>query len=179
MEKKVYYLFATIIALMFLNCGNNAKTQSEPMKTVTNVDLERYMGTWYEIARFPQWFEKGLIGVTANYSIKKNGNVEVVNKGFKESLSGKMKLAKGFAKIPDPNVPGRLKVYFFWPFGGEYLILDLDENYQHVLVGSSSKKYLWILCRTPKMDDTTYNNLVKKAETLGFDIRKLEIVPQQ
>jgi apolipoprotein D and lipocalin family protein len=173
MNRKVYSILATIILTSSICCCNNAKTQSNTMKTVDKVDLNRYMGTWYEIARFPHSFEKGLVGVTATYNLKKNGKVEVINQGYKDSLSGKLKRAKGFAKIPDPNVPGRLMVYFFWPFGGEYLILELDENYQYVLIGSSSKNYLWILSRTPKMDDQTYDSLVKKAESLGFDTSRL------
>lgn len=178
MKQKVY-LIITLLILILSICGcKYAKTQTNTMKTVDKVDLERYMGTWYEIARFPHSFEKGLVGVSATYSLKKNGKVEVLNQGFKDSLTGKLKRAKGFAKVPDPNVQGRLMVYFFWPFGGEYLILDLDENYQYVLVGSSSKNYLWILCRTPKMDDPIYTSLLKKAESLGFDTTKLEKVPQ-
>jgi len=169
----------TIMFCIFLGCNNSAKTQSQVMKTVENVDLQRYMGTWYEIARFPHSFEKGLFGVTATYTLKKNGKVEVLNQGYKDSLTGKLKRAKGFAKVPDPNVPGRLMVYFFWPFGGEYLILDLDENYQHVLVGSSSKNYLWILSRSMQMSDTTYYNIVTKAKSLGFDTSKLEKVTQK
>jgi len=176
MARKVYYPFSIFILL--ISCGNSAKTQTHTMKTVEKVDLERYMGTWYEIARFPHSFENGLVGVSATYSQKKNGKVEVINQGYKDSLNGKLKRAKGFAKIPDPNVPGRLMVYFFWPFGGEYLILDLDENYQYVLVGNSSKNYLWILCRSKIMDDLIYNNLVTKAESMGFDTSKLEEVEQ-
>jgi len=171
-------MIAAITVAIIFSCVNRAKTQSSAIKTVDKVDLERYMGKWYEIARFPHSFEKGLVGVSATYSLKKNGKVVVINQGFKESLSGKLKRAKGFAKVPDPNVPGRLMVYFFWPFGGEYLILDLDENYQYVLVGSSSKNYLWILCRSTIMDDTTYNHLINKAESLGFDTSRLEKVPQ-
>ena len=178
MARKVYYPIATFILLILIICCNNAKTQSNAMKTVEKVNLERYMGTWYEIARFPHSFEKGLVGVSATYSLKKNGKVDVLNQGYKDSLSGKLKRAKGFAKLPDLSVPGRLMVYFFWPFGGEYLILDLDENYQYVLVGSSSKNYLWILCRTKTMDETVYSNLLKKAESLGFDTSKLEKVLQ-
>ena len=178
MARKVYYHIATFSILLLISCGNNGKTQSNTMKTVDNVNLERYMGTWYEIARFPHSFEKGLVGVSATYSLKKNGKVEVLNQGYKDSLSGKLKRAKGFAKIPDQSIPGRLMVYFFWPFGGEYLILDLDENYQYVLVGSSSKNYLWILCRTKTMDETVYSNLLKKAESLGFETSKLKKVPQ-
>lgn len=179
MTRKVYYLIAISTLLLQISCIDNTKTQSNIMKTVEKVDLPKYMGTWYEIARFPHSFEKGLVGVTATYTLKKNGKVEVLNQGYKDSLNGKLKRAKGFAKLPDPNIPGRLMVYFFWPFGGEYLILDLDENYQHVLVGSSSKKYLWILSRTPKMDDSVYNNLVMKAESLEFDTSKLEKVLQK
>lgn len=178
MIRKVYYPIVVFTILLQISCGNSAKTQSNTMKSVEKVDLERYMGTWYEIARFPHSFEKGLVGVSATYTQKKNGKVEVINQGYKYSLKGKLKRAKGFAKVPDINVPGRLMVYFFWPFGGEYLILDLDENYQYVLVGSSSKNYLWILCRNKEMDDLTYNNLVGKAQLLGFDTSRLERVPQ-
>lgn len=178
MKRKVYYPIVTFIFLLLLSFCNNAKVQSSTMKTVEKVDIERYMGTWYEIARFPHSFERGLVGVSATYSLKKNGKVKVINQGYKDSLNGKLKRAKGFAKIPNPDVPGRLMVYFFWPFGGEYLILDLDEHYQFVLVGSSSKNYLWILCRTKTMDDSIYNNLIKKAELLGFDTSRLEKVPQ-
>lgn len=172
-------IYILTIFLVLFGFSNTTNTQSQTMKTVINVDLERYMGTWYEIARFPHSFEKGLVGVTASYKLMKNGKVEVLNQGYKDSLTGKLKRAKGFAKVPNSNEPGRLFVYFFWPFGGEYLILDLDENYQHVLIGNSSRKYLWILSRTPKMDYSVYNNLVMKAESLGFDTTKLEKVLQK
>ena len=172
------YFVITIIILVQTFCGCNA-IKSQTMKTVEKVDIERYMGTWYEIARFPHWFEKRLVGVTATYSLKKNGKVKVINMGYKDSLTGKLKRAKGFAKIPDPKVLGRLKVYFFWPFGGDYLILDLDENYKYVLVGDSSLKYLWILGRNPQLDDVIYNQLVDKAKSLGFDTTKLAKVAQK
>jgi len=177
MKTKSCFLISILIFLLFTSCSNNAQTQTPSMKTVENVDLARYMGVWYEIARFPHSFEKGLVGVTATYTLKTNGKVEVINQGYKDSLTGKLKRAKGFAKVPNPNEPGRLMVYFFWPFGGEYLILDLDQNYQYVLVGSSSLNYLWILCRSPKMDDETYNQLIEKAKSLGFDTSKLSRVP--
>ena len=179
MTKKVYYLIPVFVLLLQISCLDNAKTQSHTMRTVEKVDLQRYMGTWYEIARFPHSFEKGLVGVTANYTLKNNGKVEVLNQGYKDSLTGKLKRAKGFAKIPKADEPGRLMVYFFWPFGGEYLILDLDKDYQYVLVGSSSKKYLWILSRAPHLSDITYNELVIKAKSLGFNTALLERVPQK
>jgi len=149
------------------------------MQTVKNVDLERYMGTWYEIGRFPHSFEKDLVGVTATYKLKKNGKVEVLNQGYKNSLDGKLKRAKGFAKVPNPNEPGRLKVYFFWPFGGDYLILDLDEEYRWALIGSYSLNYLWILSRTPQMPEEEYNRLVEKARSLGYNVSRIERVEQR
>jgi len=173
MKRKVYSIGVAILLISSMLGCNTTKNQLNTMKTVDKVDLERYMGTWYEIARFPHSFEKGLVGVTATYKLKKSGKVEVINQGFKDSLSGKMRRAKGFAKVPNPNTSGRLMVYFFWPFGGEYLILDLDENYQYVLVGSSSKNYLWILCRSPKMDEEIFTTLVGKAKSLDFDTSKL------
>jgi len=162
---------------------NACKPDVEELKklgVVKDVDLQRYAGTWYEIARFTHSFEKDLVGVTATYTLRDDGKVEVLNKGHKGSLDGKLKEAKGFAKIPYPEWKGFLMVYFFWPFGGEYLILDLDqENYQYALVGDTSKKYLWILGRNPQMDEETFANLVGKAKALGFDTDKLYKVPQK
>lgn len=170
-------LASLVFLVIFYGCsmGQNGKT----MKTVNQVDLNRYMGTWYEIARFPHSFERNLVGVTATYRLKKNGNVEVINQGYLHTLDGKLKRAKAFAKVPNPNEPGRLKVYFFWPFGGSYNILDLDEDYQYALVGSNSPNFLWILSRTPQMPEHEYERLVDRAKELGYDISHLELVEQK
>jgi len=166
---------ATFVAISF-----NAMAQNtNELKTVSDVELEKFLGVWFEIARFPHSFERDLVGVTATYSLKKNGNIRVLNQGYKNTLDGKVKSAKAFAKTPKPNEPGRLKVYFFWPFGADYLILDLDKDYQWALVGSSSPNYLWILSRSPQMDDGLYKSIVAKAKSLGYDISKLELVPQK
>jgi lipocalin len=149
------------------------------MKTVQNFEVKQFMGTWYEIARFPHSFERSLVGVTATYRLKPNGNVEVVNQGHKNNLEGKVKRAKAFAKIPDANESGRLKIYFFWPFGADYLILDIDPDYQRALVGSSSSKFLWILNRAPQMDSELFSAIVNKAKQLGYNIDRLEMVPQK
>jgi lipocalin len=167
----------TIIFVVF--SGSAAGQKGIDMKTVQNFSVEQFMGTWYEIARFPHSFERNLVGVTATYRLKENGNVEVVNQGYKNDLDGKVKRAKAFAKIPDTNEPGRLKVFFFWPFGADYLILDLDSNYQWALVGSSSPNFLWILSRTPQMDPEQYSAIVNKARGLGYNIDKLEMVTQK
>ena len=162
-----------------MGCNSKQVNCQQTMNTVSDVDLERYAGTWYEIARFPHSFEKGLVGVTATYRIKKNGNIEVINQGYKNSLDGKLKRAKAFAKGLNSNEPGRLKVFFFWPFGGDYLILDLDPNYQWVLVGSSSPNYLWIMSRKPQMDNLLYKSIVQKAQELGYNVDRLELVEQR
>ncbi len=146
--------------------------------TVKEFNLDRYLGTWYEIARFPHSFEKGLVGVTATYSMRPDGKIKVLNQGRKESLNGELSSAEGKAKIPDPSEPGHLKVSFFWIFYAEYNILELDKDYQYALIGSSSEKYLWILSRTPKMDENVFRFLVEKAEQRGYDISKLIRVPQ-
>jgi apolipoprotein D and lipocalin family protein len=170
-------IIALTLAIVFAGCVSGQKRNT--METVSNVELEKYMGTWYEIARFPHSFERDLVGVTATYRLKNNGNVEVINQGYKLTLDGKPSRAKAFAKIPNSNEPGRLKVYFFWPFGADYLILDLDNNYQWALVGSSSPNYLWILSRSPQMDSNLYNSIVSKAKLLGYNTEKLELVLQK
>ncbi len=171
-----------LISLLFFVITSSQctmKQDDKPLRTtVAQVDLELYAGKWYEIARYPHSFEKGLVGVTATYSLKPNGRIEVLNQGFKGSLNVKRSKAKAWAKVPNPLEPGKLKVYFFWPFGADYYILDLDENYQWALVGSSSMNYLWILSRTPQMPNEVYNQILKKVIELGYDIEKLELVEQ-
>ncbi len=171
-----------LISLLFLVITSShctMKQEDKPLRTtVAQVDLELYAGKWFEIARYPHSFEKGLVGVTATYTLKPNGRIEVLNQGFKGSLNGKRSKAKAWAKVPNPLEPGKLKVYFFWPFGADYYILDLDENYQWALVGSSSMNYLWILSRTPQMPNEVYNQILKKVMELGYDIEKLELVEQ-
>jgi apolipoprotein D and lipocalin family protein len=144
------------------------------LKTVEYVDVQKYMGTWFEIAKFPQWFENGLVGVTANYTLLPNGKVRVVNSGYNNDFNGKLKTAKGKAWIVDKKTNAKLKVSFFWPFAGDYWILELGKDYEYVVVGEKSRKYLWILSRTPQMEETIYNDLIKRAQEKGFDISKLE-----
>lgn len=141
---------------------------TKELPTVDWVDVNKYTGQWYEIARLPNSFEKGLECVTANYSFKKNGKIEVLNKGY--SLDkGRYKTAKGTAWVPDSEFPGRLKVTFFWPFAGNYYIISLDKDYHHVLVGDPSRKYLWILSRTRELDEDVYSELMNTAGKHGFD----------
>lgn len=176
MRTKVNHLFSfflLVTSFAFFSCGTG---DSQPLATVPVVNLEKYMGTWYEIARFPHRFEKDLTCVTATYTLKESGKVTVLNKGF-NAEKGKNKTAEGTAWVPDDSYPGRLKVRFFWPFAGDYYILDLDEDYSRVLVGAPDREYLWILSRTDQLNQETYDALVKKASSLGFDVSKLQKVP--
>jgi apolipoprotein D and lipocalin family protein len=154
---------------------------SSPMKkltTVPNVDIMKYSGKWYEIARLPNSFEKGLVCCTAEYSLREDGKISVINTG-KEEASGKAKSVKGKAWVPDKNEPGRLKVQFFWPFAGKYYIFHLDnKKYQYALVGDPSRKYLWMLSRTPQINDSLYLELIEVASKYDFAVEKVIKVRQ-
>lgn len=167
-----------MVALFLFSCTNSS-SQMIDQTTVKELDLNRYLGTWYEIARFPHSFEKNLVGVKATYSLREDGKIEVLNQGFKNTLNGEPSKAVGKAKIPDKSEPGKLKVSFFWIFYADYFVLELDENYQYAMIGSSSDKYFWILCRTPQMDSATYEMLLGKARIRGYNLDKLEKVPQK
>lgn len=147
---------------------------------VPEVDLTRYLGRWYEIARFPHRFERDLVNVTATYSIRPDGRIDVLNQGYKLSPAGDRSDAKAIAWVPDLAVPARLRVRFFWPFAADYRIIALDQvGYQYALVTSSSWKFLWILGREPQMDAETYSKLVALAQGYGFDVSQLYQVPQE
>jgi len=166
------------LAMLFLNNTISKQLSSSELPTLSKIDIKRYSGTWFEIARLPNSFENGLKCITATYNLRKDGKIDVLNSGHQLSDPAKINSAHGKAWIPDPKFPGRLKVQFFWPFSGDYYIIQLDENYQYVLVGDPSRKYLWILCRTKLIEPVVYDRLVEKAKILGFDIEKLVTVPQ-
>jgi apolipoprotein D and lipocalin family protein len=125
----------------------------------------------------PNSFEKGLECVTANYSLKPNGKIKVLNKGYSEK-KGAFKTSQGTAWRPDEKYPGRLKVSFFWPFSGNYYIIALDEDYSFALVGDPSRKYLWVLARTRELDEGIYSDLMEKARSLGFDTGEIQQIKQ-
>lgn len=160
-------LLILLLASSFTSCMT-----TKELPTIDWVDINKYTGQWYEIARLPNSFEKGLECVTANYSVKENGKIEVLNKGY-SSKKEKYKTAKGTARIPDPAFPGRLKVTFFWPFYGDYYIISLDENYKHALVGDPSRQYLWVLSRNREVSEEVYSEMMAIAERNGFDISSI------
>jgi apolipoprotein D and lipocalin family protein len=149
-----------------------------PLETVEQVDLDRYLGRWYEIASYPAWFQKNCTATTADYSMRDDGLIKVVNSCRKKSLDGKLKQAKGRAKIVDSVSNAKLKVSFFGPFWGDYWIIDLDPEYGWVVVGEPKRKYLWILSRTPRMDEATFEAILSRMPDMGYDPDRLNITPQ-
>ncbi len=146
----------------------------KPLEAVRYVDLQRYLGTWYEIAAIPQRFQKGCVGSTAEYSLRKDGDIQVVNTCLEGTLDGKIRKASGKARVVDRTTNAKLKVTFFWPFWGSYWIIGLDEDYRWAIVGHPGRNYLWILSRTPQMDDVLYGDLLKLIADKGYDLTKIE-----
>lgn len=145
-------------------------------QTVNSLDVSRFMGKWYEIARYEHRFERGMTHVTAEYTLLPEGKIRVVNRGLKK---GKAKEIVGKAKQPAPeDYPGRLKVSFFLWFYADYYVLDVDADYRYAIIGSSSDKYLWILSRTPQLSPTILDKLLKKIEARGYDLSRLVFVEQ-
>jgi apolipoprotein D and lipocalin family protein len=167
----------TILILLSIMLFSTSRSQKVP-SVVATVDLNRYKGKWYEIARLPNSFERKLKCTSATYTLRDDGKITVVNAGNYITDPKKNSSIKGVAWIPDKNSPAKLKVQFFWPFSGDYWIMDLDKDYRYVLVGDPSQKYLWILCREKKMDETTYKMLLQKAIDNGYDVRTIIKVDQ-
>lgn len=144
--------------------------------TVNHLDLSRFMGVWYEIARYDHRFEKGMTHVTADYTLLPDGKIRVINRGFK---NGEEKEIEGKVKQPEPDkYPGRLKVTFFLWFYSDYYVLYLDEDYRHAIIGGSSDKYLWILSRTPQISASELDKLLTIIKQRGYDTSKLIFVKQ-
>ena len=148
----------------------------EGVSPVTGFDLNRYLGTWYEIARLDHSFERGLQQVTADYSMREDGGVRVINRGY-DTEKQAWQQAEGKAYFIGDNDVGRLKVSCFGPFYGAYNIMELDrENYQYAMISGPDRSYLWILARTPDPGQATVDRLVEQAAGLGFDSEQLIFV---
>jgi apolipoprotein D and lipocalin family protein len=146
------------------------KEEHYSLEVVPHVDLEKYLGKWYEIAHLPFRFEDDCTDITATYGLSKDGNVSVLNECLRD---GKLKQAKGKAKVADKNTGAKLRVTFFWPFSADYWIIDLGKDYDYAVVGTPNRKYLWILSRTPQMDDKLFSQLIESAKSKGFDVTNL------
>jgi apolipoprotein D and lipocalin family protein len=145
----------------------------EPPKVVEHVDLVRYLGTWQEIARYPNRFQKGCVASTATYAFRDDGKIKVLNECRLDRPDGPVKRAAGKAWVVDPKTGAKLKVQFFWPFSGFYWIIDLGKNYEYAVVGHPKRKYLWILSRTPEMDERVYEAVLERLVLNGYDPARL------
>ena len=173
---KYLYSFPIIAALITHSSCYSSEHIDINTSTVKKLDIPRFMGKWYEIARYEHTFEKGMTHVTAEYSLKPDGKIQVINKGIK---NGKAKEIVGKAKQPNPiEYPGRLKVSFFLWFYSDYYVLELDNDYQYAIIGSSSDKYLWILSRTPELPKETLDKLLANIKQRGYDLSRLIFVEQ-
>jgi len=165
------YLYAALMLSALLAAGCTGLPDG--FTPVSGFDVNRYLGTWYEIARLDHSFERGLEKISAHYSFRDDGGIRVVNRGF-DTASGKWKDAEGRAYFIGEPQTGRLKVSFFGPFYGSYNIIELDEaGYRYALVCGPDTSYLWILARQPDLDADIVNKLVARAASLGFDTGKL------
>ena len=167
-----------VIILACLNLGG-CLGMPENVLPVNNFEIEKYLGKWYEIARLDHSFERGLENVTANYSLRTDGGINVKNRGFLPAKN-EWSEADGKAYFVNNSNEGYLKVSFFGPFYGSYVVFELDkENYQYAFVSGPDLSYLWLLSRTPEISEEVFNDFIEKSESLGFDTRKLVIVNQK
>lgn len=154
--------------------ATTGSAKTAPLEVVPYVDLQRYLGRWYEIATIPQRFQKGCVAVTADYSLLRNGDIGVVNTCRQGTLSGKVRSVHGRARVVDKVTGAKLTVTFFWPFWGAYWIIALDTDYRWAVVGHPSRDYLWILSRSPQMDQALYEELLTLVAGKGYDPSDLE-----
>ncbi|MEO1137660.1 MAG: lipocalin family protein [Pseudomonadota bacterium] len=154
------------------------RDDAAPLTTVDFVDTERYLGKWYEIARFPNQFEKNCEGVTAEYARRDDGLIAVVNTCRKGAPDGKKEVAKGRARIVDEETNAKLEVSFFGPFWGDYWVIGLTEDYSLAMVGEPSGRYLWILARTPTIPDDLRDAALRDLQGMGYNTDALYWVEQ-
>ncbi len=181
MKSKIINILIVILfaGLGLASCSNVPTQLDPPLAVVANVDKQKYLGKWYEIARYPHSFEENCYAVTAKYELQDDGSIRVTNRCYEGGLDGELKEAVGTAYFVDNQSNAKLEVTFFWPFYGDYWIIDLDENYQYAVVSEPKRQYLWILSRTPTMDASLYEQLSTKLKVNGFDLSLLNKTPQK
>lgn len=169
---KAKCILISIFVLILSSCMH-VKDTLPPLQVVPFVDISRYTGTWYEIARYPHKFQKGCVGSRATYTLRDDGKLSVLNECHEESDKSKLRSAKGKAWIVDPNTNSKLKVSFFWPFSGDYWIIDLGRDYEYAVIGHPGRKYLWILSRTQEMDESVYEGILSRLKEQHYDSSRL------
>ena len=167
---RILALLALVAAVLIVACMKKQGASLPPPEVVPSVDITRYAGTWYEIASYPNRFQKGCTETSAVYTPLPDGTIEVLNRCTRE---GKEDTIKGTARVADGVTNAKLKVTFFWPFSGDYWIIDLGERYEYAVVSNPERTYLWVLSRTPRLEDAVYGRIVAWLSDKGFDTAKL------
>lgn len=172
-------ILAVALAVSAAACATTtARRDLPPLATVAHVDLARYAGTWFEIASIPQRFEQGCVASRAEYAPRPDGTIRVVNVCRDRTFDGPERRAEGTARVVDATTNAKLAVTFFWPFRGDYWVIELDPSYRFAVVGHPSRDYLWILARTPTLDAATYDGIVARLAQRGYDTSRLRRMPQ-
>ncbi|MBU3023565.1 lipocalin family protein [Aestuariibacter sp. A3R04] len=169
------YLLLTLTSVL---CLSGCISKPEGIEPVRDFELEKYLGEWFEVARLPHSFEEGLSQVTATYSRREDGGINVINRGL-DANSGKWNEANGKAYFVEDVQTGFLKVSFFGPFYASYLVVALDDEYNYAMVSGPDREYLWILSRTPELNETVFDSLVNQAKAWGYDTSRLIYVEQR
>jgi apolipoprotein D and lipocalin family protein len=168
MSRLVRLLTAWLLVL-----GLPARAADRAVEVQAGLDLERYLGTWYEIASYPASFQRGCTATTASYVRDGSGVLRVRNTCRRGGLDGKPSSVSGYLRVPDPADPARLEVSFFRPFWADYWVLAVADDYGWALVGTPNRKYLWVLARTRTLDDATWTSLVGRLAASGWDTGRL------
>lgn len=171
-------LIAATVGLCGCASSKNDVSKLPELEAVAQVVLSRYEGTWYEIASFPQRFQKGCSATTATYTARKDGKITVLNRCRKGGVDGDISEARGLAKVVDKETGAKLKVSFFRPFWGAYWIIDLDPDYGYAVVGHPDRNYLWILAREPQLDPRIYDEILTRLEVQHYDTSRLRRTAQ-
>ncbi|HEY5621418.1 MAG TPA: lipocalin family protein [Pontiella sp.] len=166
-----------LLYLLFIPFLLSGCASTSDLSAVSDFDLERYLGTWYEAVRYDHGFERGMSAVSATYSMNKDGTIKVVNRGYKID-NNTWNEATGVAKPKHELSQGWLMVSFFKPFYGAYKIIYLDPEYTEAIITSSTRRYLWILTRRPVLTEAELEQLIVRAEGFGFDRNKMILVDQ-
>ena len=167
------------LVLLLLAAAVACQSPRPPLDVVAEIDLDRYVGRWHEIASFPQRFQEGCVATTANYTRRDDGRIRVENECRDGSFDGDLRRVEGVAWVADPSgSQAKLKVQFFWPFRGDYWVIELDPEYRYAVVGHPSRDYLWILARTRTLDPALYEMLLARIESHGYDLERLNQTPQ-
>lgn len=177
-SRSVILAMAGIVGAVAAVAVASAGRAATPPEVAAHVDLQRYLGTWYEIASIPNAFQRNCAATTATYTLRDDGTLEVLNQCRKGGLRGRPTEARGKAWVVDETTHAKLKVQFFWPFRGDYWILAVGQDYDYAVVGSPTRRYAWILCRTPEMAPDRYEAALDTLRAQGFDPGALVLTEQ-